>query len=1422
MLGDVAVDTETPFAAAGFCPPVRAWLEERFRTPTEPQERGWPVIGRGEDVLIAAPTGSGKTLTAFLHVLDRLARRALDGGLEEGIEAVYVSPLRALSHDIQRNLEEPLSGIRQAAEKLGLPAPGIRTAVRTGDTPQRDRQAMLRRPPHVLVTTPESLFIILTSERGRNLLTGVRTVIVDEIHAVARDKRGAHLALTLERLTALVASEGGEPPQRIGLSATQRPMDVLARFLTGCDAEREPASVLDLGHQRDLDLKVEVPPGEELTAVASHEQWDDILGVLAERIEAHRTTLVFVNQRRLAERVAHRLGERLGDDRVSAHHGSLSRDRRLRVESRLKAGDLKALVATASLELGIDIGHVDLVCQIGSPRGIATFLQRVGRSGHALGLVPKGRMYPTTRDELVECAAVARAARAGRLDRIHPPSAPLDIVAQQVVAATAGESWSEDALFALVRRAAPFAELKRDRFDGVLQMLAEGFETPRGRRSVHVHRDRIRGLVRGRRGARLAAITSGGAIPDTGDYRVVLDPDETVVGTVNEDWAVESNAGDIFLLGTHSWRIRRIENGTVRVVDAEGAPPTIPFWLGEAPGRTDELSEEVSRLRSEVSDALDDSAEGLQELLASTCALTSEAAEQIIHYVRVQKESTGVVPTRETLLAERFFDESGGMQLVVHAPYGSRVNRGFGLSLRKRFCRAFNMELQAAASDDAIVLSLGNPQTFDLETLPKFLSSKTVEDVLSQAMLGSPIFTARWRWNATRSLAILRMRGGRRLPFNLQRMEADDLLAAAFPDQAACQEHVVYPLEVPDHPLVAQTMHDCLHEAADIEGLKQLVSAVESGSVEIRVIDTVEASPFSHEILGARPFAYLDDAPLEERKTRAVSMRRYLPERGDDLAKLDKEAIARVAEEVKPDVRDEEELHEHLLDVVMLPLTDGPPWNAVVAHEDLHEKLREARRATVAVVGDRRWLVAAERFRHALALVPDARLEPPVSLPPALDPGPVDADAALDVAIRGHAAHHGPVSLDRLASDLNRPAAEVAASAVRLETQGVILRGTFDDTQPEAQLCDRRLLARVHRYTLETLRRQIQPVSAQDYLRFLLRWQHLHPDSRAQGEGGLMEAITRLSAWEAPVVAWESELLPRRVEGYSGALLDTLCLGGRVAWGRLQPAAASVPSRATPVALWPRGDAEDLLCALAAAHAETGDEASTMRGPAARVLEALVERGALFPEEIRGCTGLLQAELEEGLRELVAAGRVTADGFSPLRRLVRPPRSNGRSPRRMSAASWREPSGRVTLLRPIGPAPDAHDAAEVVASRLLNRYGVVFRDLVARETLPLPWRDIRRALGRLEARGLVRGGRFVAGFVGEHFALPEAVPRLRKERDRPRTGRRIQVCASDPVNLAGILTPGPRVPSRHTLRVVFEDGLPCAIVEGGRERAMDA
>jgi ATP-dependent helicase Lhr and Lhr-like helicase len=1398
-----------------FHPAVRTWFQRRFPDgPTEPQAGGWGEIAGGNHTLIAAPTGSGKTLAAFLVCIDQMYRAHEAGiGLAGGPQVVYVSPLKALAVDIHQNLEAPLRDIGELSAELGLDGPDIRVAVRTGDTAASERAAMLKRPPNFLITTPESLYLLVTAERSRAMLGEVRTVIVDEIHAVAGNKRGSHLALTLERLSQLVES----PPQRIGLSATQRPLETVARLLVGVGTDRSSTggsprcAVVDIGHQRDLDLALELPD-DELGAVASAEQMAQILDRIAEHVKGHRTTLVFVNTRRMAERVAHLLRERLGDDQVAAHHGSLSKERRQRVEARLRSGDLRALVATASLELGIDIGPVELVCQIGSPRSFATFLQRVGRSNHTRSGTPSGRLFPTSRDELVESAALLAGVRSGRLDAIHPPIAPLDILAQQIVAECAAEEWAEDDLFQLVSRAAPFSGLSRADFDDVVGLVSEGIRTGRGRRAAYLHRDRVNGRLRGRRGARLAALTSGGAIPELGDYRVVAEPDETFVGTVNEDWAIESMAGDVFLLGTTSWRIRRVEPGTVRVVDARGAPPSVPFWLGEAPGRTDELSEEVSDLRAGVGERLAaNQPDEARRWLEEGCGIDSIAADMIVRYLGTGLTALGVLPTKDTIVLERFFDESGGTQLVGHTPFGARLNRALGLALRKRFCVTFDFELQAAASDDAILLSLGPQHSFPLERVPKFLASKTVEDVVRQAVLTSPMFAARWRWNLNRALVVLRMRGGRKNPPPIQRMESDDLMAAIFPTLAACQENVAPgPLEIPDHPLVHQTLDDCLHEAMDVDGLRKLVLSIESNRIQVVVRDTTEPSVLAHEILNGRPFTYLDDAPLEERRSRAVQLRRGLPVEARDLGRLDSEAIERVREEVRPDPRDPDELHDLLVTVVGLrPIEDWSPWFA--------ELVEEHRAVTVRAPDAVLWC-AVERRPALELLFTDAEVEPDHRSPTSA--AAIDRAAAAAEMLQGHLEYRGPSTVLDLVLATGLPEPDVSIALARLEAEGFAFRGHFTASVGPEEFCARRLLARIHTYTQHRLRREIEPVTAQDFMRFLFRWQHVAPETRRNGRLGVLAVIEQLQGFELAAGAWEDAVFSARVEGYRSEWLDDLCLSGSATWGRLSLRPGDInesprrsgmtPTRVTRITVAIRDDLPWLL------QAARGQRSPARPGPGRTrdIVDALQEHGALFQSDLTMKTRRLAGEVEEALWDAVARGLVTADGFQAVRSLLFRRQGAGavdrRRLRRGRAMIAARSAGRWSLLPDTTATEDPDELAEAVAEQLLARWGVVFRDLMARETLAVPWREVVWALRRMEARGTIRGGRFVSGFTGEQYALPEAVDILRSVRRLKRSDETIRVSGTDPLNLVGIVLPGPRIPALPTNSVTYIDGAPAS------------
>jgi len=1415
---------------------VQDWFVHRFGTPTEPQEQGWPHILAGRTTLISAPTGSGKTLAAFLACIDRLVRKALSGELQDCTEVLYVSPLKALGNDIQKNLEVPLGEILQMAGERGLLMPEIRTAVRTGDTLMHERRAMLKNPPHILVTTPESLYILLTAEKSRAILRDVETVIVDEIHAVADDKRGAHLAISLERLEAL----SHRPPTRIGLSATQKPIEAVAHFLTG-NGRPDPI-IVNIGHKRQLDLGVEVPPSP-LGPVASNEMWDEIYARTIELVEQHRSTLVFVNTRRMAERIAHQLGERIGEDNVAAHHGSLSRKLRLAAEKKLKEGQVKVLVATASLELGIDIGTVDLVIQINSPRSIAVALQRVGRSGHWRGAVPKGRFFATTRDDLLECASLVRAMRHGDLDKLIIPESPLDVLAQQIVAACAAEEWGEVDLFHLLRRAYPYRNLAPETYDAILEMLAEGIAARRGRYGAYLHRDRVNGKLRGRRGSRIAAITSGGAIPDNALYTVVAEPEGMVVGTVDEDFAVESNKGDVMLLGNTSWMIRRVESnaGRLLVEDAHGAPPSVPFWRGEAPARTEELSGHVAELRQQVSDRLlatspigifqnDPKVAAAVAWLKSECGLDDSGAEQSIEYILQGRAVLGAVPTQKTVIAERFFDEGGGMQLVIHAPFGGRINKAWGLALRKRFCRSFNFELQAAATDNGLNIALAEQHSFPLADVFQFLQAETVQEILEQAALASPIFGTRWRWDASRALALLRFQNGKKVPPQIQRIRSDDLLASVFPDVAACPENLEGEVKIPDHPLVSEVMKDVLSEAMDIDGLQRLLHGISDGSIRSIAVDTPIPSQFSHEILNANPYAYLDDAPLEERRARAVEMRRVLPESVlDEVGKLDPTAIAQVQEEAWPDVRDADELHDVLHTLVALPENfAGPDPSAFAVTKNVTEGwnkyfdqlLFRGRVGVVTVAnrksstgdsaGLRRYWVAAEKLSAFRVLFPLAQVEHPL---PEVTGKTVSHDDVLLSMVQGWLQHLGPVSASQLGASLGLPASEMEKALLRMEASGSILRGKFTDPKvSETEWCDRRLLARIHRLTVATLRKQIEPVTPAQFMGWLFRWQHLAAGSQVVGERGTLEVLRQLQGFEIPANAWERQILGRRVGDYDPKWLDQLCLTGAVGWGRLSPHPATledsaegkrrvIPTSVAPITFFVREEADWMT------QKHPGADQAEARGlshAAKQVLEFLRQRGASFFADVVRGTGKLKAEIETALWELVAGGLVTADGFDNLRSLIDPKRRSGQGSGR--TARPRHSAGRWALLY-TDQVAERSRALEATCWMLLKRYGIVFRDVLSRETNLPTWRELLMAFRRLEDRGEVRGGRFVDGFLGEQFALPVAVESVRATKKQPPSGETITISAADPLNLVGILIPGERVPAISGRTVSFKDGV---------------
>jgi ATP-dependent Lhr-like helicase len=1459
-------------------PLVQEWFLARFGSPTEPQTAGWPAILRGEATLISAPTGSGKTLAAFLVCIDKLLRAALEGGLSPHTHVVYVSPLKALSNDVQKNLEGPLREIQELALARGYLCPEIRTGVRTGDTLAKERASMLKRPPHILVTTPESLYILLTANKPRQNLTRVSTVIVDEIHALADDKRGSHLALTLERLEALVCGANrlspgamlaglSASPQRIGLSATQNPIALVADFLVGSSPERKPATILQVGQRRALDLAIEVPSAE-LGSLTTIPMWEEIYDKLAALALQHRSTLVFVNTRKFVEKISFELAARLGPEAVAAHHGSLSRALRLDAEQRLKNGEIRILVATASLELGIDIGNVDLVCQIATTRSVSVAMQRVGRAGHWRGAVPKGRLFALTRDDLMEHGALVRAMHSGELDQLEIPDKPIDVLMQQIVAACGAESWEESALYEVLHRAWPYRNLTRVEFDELVTLLHEGIESSRGRYGAYLLRDRVNGQLHARRGARMIAIANGGAIPDTSLFAVMLQPENVQIATLDEHFAVDSSPGDVVLLGNTSWRIQRIDpQGKVLVEDAHGAPPSIPFWEGEAPQRTAVLSSGVSDLRAEIDQRTnrlrpDDLARGaaseeaeaqLADALAwleHECGVNESAARQLVHYIVTGRAVLGAVPTKSTIIAERFFDEGGGQQLILHAPFGGRLNKAWGLALRKRFCRGFNFELQAAATDNGINISLAEQHSFPLADVFQFLTEQTARELLEQASIPSPLFKNRWRWAAGRSLQLLRMQKGKRVAPQVQRTRSDDLLASVFPHASACPETMVGDIEIPDHPLVREVMRDTLSEAMDIDGLNELLRAIASGEIRCLSVDSPVPSQFAHELINAMPYSFLDPEDAAARRTRAVSLSRNLPDSlSSGVGRIETQAIATVREQLWPDLRDEHELHDLLLSLIALPIaylgsralrehTDARHW------ELFFVRLVQSGRAQVVQLGECEAWIATERRSQAALLWPEW-IE-------ASEGWIADAESHEQAAVQlvqGWLQLLGPTTSTHLAEIVNVAPGLIHQALLRMEMQGLAMRGVFEQPAPaegqpyEIEWCERRILHRIHRLTVRSLRRRTEPVSATVFMRWLLDW---HRITRAQdgtraltGEEAVLAAIEQLEGFEAPAAEWERSLLPARVPDYDPRWLDNLCLAGVIGWGRVSPHPAwqktandskagsprrVIPTSAAPITFFLRESAEWLHATLAAKCIDELTLAQSLSPEAQRIRSLLAERGAAFTADLQRLSGLTKLQTATALWELAAAGLAAADGFDQLRAMMDPRRKavalaqtpatslRKRAAARTTAGRWSllwDPSAAPARLshvsgkhlanasederaRIIEAAKQADAALEAHARILLARYGVVFRELLPRETNAPAWRDLAPMLRRLEARGEIRGGRFVSGPFGEQFAVEEAAESLRGSGAKT-SDALVPLSAADPLNLVGILLPGERV-----------------------------
>ena len=1407
------------------------WFQDAIGKPTEAQQQAWPAIKEKKNTLISAPTGSGKTLSAFFSIIDDLIQKGLKGSLEEKTYVVYVSPLKALSNDIEKNLRFPIRGLKERLEEENRPAVHLSVGLRTGDTTQAERTKMYKNHPHILVSTPESLYILLTSINGRKMLSSVETIIIDEIHALVGDKRGSHLSLTVERLARLTSKN----LTRIGLSATQKPIEKVACFLTGSpDLKKPNCEIINVGHKRKLDISIDVTRSP-LSPLMANEVWEEVYDRLEELIATHNTTLIFVHTRRLAERMTHNLANRLGKEYVAAHHGSMSKEHRLDAETKLKEGQLKVMVATASLELGIDIGGIDLVCQIGSTRSISSFLQRIGRSGHQVGGVPKGIMFPLSRDELIECVALIDAIKRGELDELIIPEKPIDVLAQQIVAELAGEDYDEDTLYKMVTKAYPFRALERKEFEQTLGMLADGFTTRRGRRAAYIHHDIVNKKLRARKNARLTALTSGGAIPDNFDYDVIMEPTGTFVGTVNEDFAIESLPGDIFQLGNHSWRLLKLEGSKVRVEDAKGAPPSIPFWFGEAPGRSKELSEAVCRIRDEVSKRLGDlddltrlsdleqdelpdeswKQEALKYLMGDL-SIGYDAADQLVSYLAAGKAALGLVPNKESLVLERFFDEAGDMHLVVHSPFGSRLNRAWGLALRKRFCKKFNFELQAAATEDNIILSLGSTHSFPLEEVYQYLNPKTVRDVLIQALLDAPMFEVRWRWNASRALAILRQRGGKRVPPQIQRSLSEDLIALVFPDQLACLENIQGEREVPKHPLVDQTIHDCLTEAMDIEELEDLLTRIKNGEINLIAKDLREPSPLAQEIINARPYAYLDPGEAAERRTNNIQSRGWMdPAEAKNLAQLDFAAIQTVKLEAWPQVTSHDELHDALVLAGYLTEEEGRLGDGLNGWNTFFQELVETNRALEIITPDsKRLWVATERLPQFLSIESTYRYSPKVEMPERLLAQDWDENKAMVEIVRGRLEILGPVVISDLTTSIGLPETKVHQAMIALENDGFVFQGYFNPGAEEKEWCERRLLARIHRYTIQKLRSEIEPVSASDYMRFLFRWHGLTGEERPQGPGSLSEILEKLEGYEAAAAAWEGSIIPDRLQDYEHMWLDVLCISGKITWGRFRPIRTDAengkktpnPVKNTPLCLLNRSNT----------HLWKDESKEPELSHHAQLIKSLLEtRGASFFDDLVNESKLMTGQAETAIAELVSHGLVTSDSFSGLRALLVPLKYKAGRKRGNKEVFTMDQAGRWTLINQSkSKQDDRMDYLENMCMVLLKRYGILFRKIADKEQLAPSWKELVRVLRILEARGVIRGGRFVQGVWGEQYALSEAVTSLRKIKKEQPVDELVTISASDPLNLTGIITPGKKIPAYYSNRILYKNGIPVALKEG--------
>ncbi len=1319
-----------------FSPETRDWFENAFKAPTPAQTLGWPAIASGKHTLIQAPTGSGKTLAAFLYGIDRLHHEP-----GQGLRLLYVSPLKALNYDIERNLRGPLAGLKSE----------LRIAVRTGDTPQRERAEMLRHPPDILITTPESLFLLLTS-RARENLKGVRTLILDEVHAVAGTKRGAHLALSAERLRRLT----DEPFQRIGLSATQRPLEEIGRFVSGA---RE-IELVDAGTAKELDLRVVVPvedmrePGAQDTMSEGSQQsiWPSIYPEILRLVEEHRSTIVFVNNRRLAERLALRLNELAEKEIARAHHGSIAREQRVEIEELLKAGEIPCLVATSSLELGIDMGAVGLVIQVESPKSVARGLQRIGRAGHELGAVSKGRIFPKFRADLLESAVVVKRMLEGQIEETIIPRNPLDVLAQQIVAIAADEEISVDDLHELVRAAYPFADLSRAQLENVLDMLAGRYPSDEfAELRPRIVWDRTAGVIRGREGVRRLAVTNAGTIPDRGLFGVHLVDGGGRVGELDEEMVYEARAGQTFLLGASTWRIEEITRDRVLVSPAPGVPGVVPFWKGEGVGRPYELGEAIGRTSREL---VAQSEKAATKRLVEEHRLDERAAKNLLTFLNEQAAATGAIPSDRTVVVERFRDEIGDWRLCILTPFGARVHAPWALALAARLRESLGLEVQSIWSDDGIALHLPDtdapPPTDDV-----VISPDEVEELVVQEVGQSALFGARFRENAARALLIPRRRPDQRTPLWQQRLKAQGLLQVA--------------RRYGSFPVILETYRECLQDVFDLPSLKRLLTGLRTRELDLVDVETASASPYSASLLFdyIATYMYEDDTPPAERRAQALSLDRDLlrellgQEELRDL--LDIGALEEVESQLRGSPRNADQLHDQLR-------LRGDQRGGEYDEGFAQTLLRERRALLVRFAGEQR-LIAAEdagRYRDALGVMP------PGGLPEVFLEGGSDS---LEQLVLRFARGRGPFTT-REAND--RFGRDVEPILQKLERQEKLVRGELRPGGTEREWCDPDVLRRLRRVSLAALRKEVEPAEQAALGRFLPHWHGI--DRRAS----LREALVPLQGLSLPVSLWESEVLPRRVPGFNPGQLDQLCASGEVVW---------VGAGLDRVAVFFREDAP-ALGRPAAATAPEGDAHDAIR--------SALGRSAEFWYDLVAATGLDPEVALPALWDLVWAGEVTNDAWTPLRagRRYQTPKPQRGRPRRFSrqrSAGITATQGRWSLTGRLFPGePDPRALAEL----LLERQGIVTRDGVRGEGIPGGYGAVYGQLRALETLGVCRRGYFVEGLGGAQFALPGAVERLRELRPREdEEPEPLVLAAADPAQPYGASIPWPKRAGARAARV---------------------